>query len=145
VDIYVRYQGPPQGALLRLETCVREAAMWEEKVVIAGERFTVTDKTGKRSAQPTPLKVLGQAELLSYQYTNVEFTLQTPADAKKLADNARLRDLRLYSTARDVGCPDANDVNDAARHVLLALMRRKATIFDSMLRDADRRRTESQR
>lgn len=145
VSIYVRYQGPPQGALLRLETCVREAALWQENVLIAGERFTVTDKTGKRSSQPTPLKVLGQAEQLTYEYTNVEFTLQTPADAKKLADNARLRDMRLYSTAKDVGCPDANDVNDAARHALLALMRKRASIFDALLREADRWQTESQR
>jgi len=145
IGIHTRYQGPPTEALTRLEAVARDAALWREQVLIAGERFTVTDKTGKRSSQPTPLKVLGQAELLSYQFGNVEFTLQTPADAKKLADNTRLRELRLYSTSRDVGRPDANDVNDAARHALLALMRRKASIFDSMLRDADRRRTESQR
>lgn len=143
--VHARYQGPPAEALTRLEAVVREAALWQEDVLIAGERFTVTDKTGKRSAQPTPLKVLGAAEQLAYQYTNVEFTLQSPADAKKLADNARLRDLDFYTSASDVSCPDANDVNDAARHALLGLMRRRASVFDALLKDADRRRTESQR
>lgn len=141
----LRYQGPPAEALHRLESLVREVALWHEDVLIAGERYTVTAETGKRSAQPTPLKVLGQAEQLTYQYANVEFILQTPADAKKLASNERLRDLRFYTRASDVNRPDANDVNDAARHALLALARRRASIFDELLRAADRRRTESQR
>ena len=143
--LFDRYQGPPEGALLRLETLLRDAALWHQAVVIAGERFTVTDKTGKRSAQPTPLKVLGMAELLATQFADVEFTLQSPADAKKLAPNDVLRDMGFYTRASDVGLRDANDVNDAARHALLALMRRKASAFDELLRDADRRRTESQR
>lgn len=142
---FLRFQGAPDLALQRLEALVREAALWRWDVLIAGERFTVTDQTGKRSAQPTPLKVLGAAEQLTYQYTNAEFTLQTPADAKKLADNRRLRDLGFYTLASDVDRPDANDVNDAARHALLALMRRRASVFDELLRAADRRRTESQR
>lgn len=140
-----RYQGPPAEALYRLELLVREAALRHGGILIAGERYTVTAETGKRSAQPTPLKVLGQAEQLTYQYTNVEFILQTPADAKKLASNERLRDLGFYTHPRDVNCPDANDVNDAARHALLALARRRASIFDELLRTADRRKTESQR
>lgn len=142
---FTRYQGSHTEALRRLESVVRDAALWQESILIAGERFTVTGQTGKRSAQPLPLQVLGAAEQLAYQYANVEFTLQTPADAKKLTSNERLRDVGFYTRASDVGCPDANDVNDAARHALLALMRRKASIFDELLRAADRRRTESQR
>ena len=143
--VYTRYQGPPGAALQLLELAVREAALWQENVLIAGERFTVTDKTGKRTAQPTPLKVLGAAEQLSYEYANVEFTLQSPADAKKLAPNDVLRDLGFYTRASDVERPDANDVNDAARHALLGLMRKRASVFDALLRAADRRNTESQR
>lgn len=141
----LRYQGPPAEALHRLESLVREVALWNEDVLVAGERYTVTAETGKRSAQPTPLKVLGQAEALTYSYTNVEFILQTPADAKKLMSNERLRDVGFYTHPSDVNRPDANDVNDAARHALLALARRKASIFDELLRAADRRKTESQR
>jgi hypothetical protein len=145
VSVRTRYQGPPSEALQRLEDVVRSAALWRQDVLIAGERFTVTDRTGKRTSQPTPLKVLGAAEQLAYQYTNVEFTLQSPADAKKLASNDVLRDVGFYTRASDVGCPDANDVNDAARHALLGLMRRKASVFDTLLLAADKRRTESQR
>lgn len=145
VDLFLRFQGQPHEALRKLEHFVRDAAQWHEDVLIAGERFTTTDKTGKRSAQPTPLKVLGAAEQLTYEYTNVEFTLQTPADAKRLAPNVRLRELGFYTRADVVGRPDANDVNDAARHALLALMRRRAVAFDALLLEADRRRTESQR
>lgn len=141
----LRYQGPPEEALARLETLIREVALWREDVLIAGERYTTTQRTGKRSAQPTPLRVLGAAEQLTYQYTNVEFTLQSPADAKKLAPNDVLRDLGIYTRASDVERPDANDVNDAARHALLALMRRQTSIFDALLQAADKRRTESQR
>lgn len=142
---FTRYQGPHPEALQRLESLVRNAALWQEAVLIAGERFTVTDQTGKRSAQPLPLQVLGAAEQLTYQYANVEFTLQSPADAKKLAPNERLRAVGFYTRASDVDCPDANDVNDAARHALLGLLCRRASVFDELLRDADRRQTESQR
>lgn len=144
-DIAFRSQSDPKTALHQLEQIVRTAALWQENVLIAGERFTVTDKTGKRTAQPTPLKVLGAAEQLTYQYTNTEFILQSPADAKKLANNARLRELGFYTRASDVGRPDANDVNDAARHALLALARRKASIFDALLLAAELRQAEAQR
>lgn len=139
------YQGEPNEAIKRLESLVRDAGLWQEKILIAGERYTTTDRTGKRSAQPTPLRVLGAAEQLAYTYTNVEFTLQTPADAKKLASDQRLRDVGFWTLPRAVGRPDANDVNDAARHALLALLRYRASIFDALLREADRRQTESQR
>lgn len=143
--MHARYQGEPAGAIHQIEEIIRQAALWQERVLIAGERYTTTDRTGKRSSQPTPLRVLGAAEQLTYSYTNVEFTLQQPADAKKLAPNDVLRDLEFYTSAGDVGCRDANDVNDAARHALLGLARRKTSIFDALLREADRRRTESQR
>lgn len=145
VDPFLRVQCEPSRALHKLEEFVRNAALWQENVVVAGERYTTTDRTGKRSSQPTPLRVLGAAEQLSYQYANVEFTLQQPADAKKLAPNDVLRDLGFYTRAGDVDRPDANDVNDAARHALLALARRKISAFDHLFYEADRRRTESQR
>lgn len=145
VDCFLRFQGDAPEALHRMEKAIREITVWGDNVVIAGERFTTTDKTGKRSSQPTPLRVLGAAEQLSYQYTNVEFTLQSPADAKKLMPNARLRELGFYTSADLVGRPDANDVNDAARHALLGLVRRRASSFDAILIAADLRKTESQR
>ena len=133
LGIQARVQTFPANALLELERLVRQAALWEERVLIAGERFTTTDRTGKRSAQPTPQRVLGAAEQLTYQYTNVEFTLQTPADAKKFASNRTLRDLGFYTLPGVVNRPDANDVNDAARHAVLALARRRASVYDSYL------------
>lgn len=140
-----RHQGTPEKMLQRLESLVRESALWDEDVLIAGERYTTTDRTGKRSAQPLPQRVLGAAEQLSYSYTNVEFTLQSPADAKKIAPNEFLRDAGFYSRGDDVGCRDANDVNDAARHVLLALARRRASIFDLIVSAVESRRGHSQR
>lgn len=145
VDVFLRYQGVPPDALHQLEKVVRDVNVWNEPTLIAAERFTTTDRTGKRSSQPTPQRVLGAAEQLTYAYTNVEFILQQPADAKKLASNDRLRELGFYTRADLVGRPDANDVNDAARHALLALAHRRAAIFDALLLEADRRRTESQR
>lgn len=129
----------------KLEEVVRQAALWQEDVLIAGERYTTTDRTGKRSAQPLPLRVLGSAEQLSYSYANVEFTLQAPADAKKIAPNEFLRDAGFYTLPGDVGCPDANDVNDAARHALLALARRRALAFDLVVQAVEQRRGHSQR
>lgn len=143
--IIARYQGQPGMVLEKLEHMIRQAALWQEGVYLAGERYTTTDQTGKRSSQPLPLRVLGSAEQLSYSYANVEFVLQQPADAKKLAPNDFLRDAGFYSTGGDVSCPDANDVNDAARHVLLALARKRASIFDLVVAGVEHRRGHSQR
>lgn len=137
VIIAGRYQGPPDEALACLRRALDDAREFDESVILAGERFTTTNKTAKRSAQPTPLKVLGAAELLAASYERVKFTLQSPADAKKLAPNDVLRDFGFYSRASDVGCRDANDVNDAARHALLALLRFRPSVFDDLLRRAE--------
>lgn len=145
VHVQSRFQGAHEVALMKLEEVVRYAATWREQVLIAGERYTTTDRTGKRSAQPLPQRVLGAAEQLTYSYTNAEFILQSPADAKKLAPNEFLRDAGFYSRGEDVGCRDANDVNDAARHVLLALARKRASVFDVIVSAVEQRRGHSQR
>lgn len=140
-----RFQGHAAEALGTLRRFAEAAHLLEESLVIVGERFTVTDRTGKRTSQPLPLKILGAVEAIADQSDNVTFSLQTPADAKKLAPNDVLRNVGFYTRPVDVSCPDANDVNDAARHVLLALATRYASVFDQLLREADLRATESQR
>jgi hypothetical protein len=60
------------------------------------------------------------------------FVEQAPAAAKKIAPNSVLRSMGLLATAKQVGQRDANDVNDAARHAVLLLATRFATVYQCM-------------
>ena len=46
----------------------------------------------------------------------------TPAESKKMSDEL-LKRLGLWFTGKDVGQPDANDVNSATKHILFFLSR----------------------
>lgn len=136
VRVHLRFQGPPSEAYAHLESVLDVAHDERSGVIIACERFTSSARTGQLSAQPTAQHVIGVIERLSSDYGQT-LVMQQPGDAKKLTLNDDLRRLGLYTTARDVGRRDANDVNDAARHALLALGRFKSTVYDALLRSAE--------
>jgi hypothetical protein len=58
---------------------------------------------------------------------------QTPAEAKKIASDTFLRRAGLWTLPREVDQLDANDVNDAMRHAVLALARRHARLYEALL------------
>lgn len=133
---YGVYQGPPTGALKLLARVLQLTRDAEEDALVAAERYTVTGKTGLRSAQPIPLQVIGQAALVASDF-GVRFILQNPSDAKRIAPNELLRRVGHYVRPSEVGYPDANDANDAARHALLCLAKNRATLFDALLGSDD--------
>lgn len=128
-----RYQGPPDEVLRALEVELRSAQDNLVSMIMAVERFTVMPNSGRMSQQPIPLQVIGQLETLATRY-DAAFMLQAPGDAKKFCSNAQLKQFGFWSTSKMVGCPDANDVNDAARHAVLALAKTRATTYDALLR-----------
>lgn len=130
-----RYQGPPEVVLSTLETELKAAHDNLVAILMAVERYTVMPNAGRMSQQPVPLQVIGQLETLARHY-DAAFILQAPGDAKKFCTNAQLRQFNLWTTPKMVNCPDANDVNDAARHALLALAKTRTTAYDVLLRSS---------
>lgn len=130
-----------------LQTDVSTAVNWLEEtlyainkgpegVLVACERYTVTPETGKRSQQPTALQAIGVIKILVERF-NSRFVMMPPGDVKVFAPNTLLKRLGFFTTPKEVGCPDANDVNDAARHATISLARFKASVFDAMLAATD--------
>lgn len=127
-------QGEPTACFERLDDVVRRLVELEADVVIGCERFVNLGggPRHRRTAQHDAER--GVALLLDLgRRLGVPVDLQAPVDAKRLAPNVRLRALGLYVTPSDVNAPDANDANDAVRHALLAMARRRALAFERLL------------
>jgi hypothetical protein len=131
---FAAYQGTATGALSALDALLAalRADPTRPTVVIAVERFVTTGETARHTRQGAAQEVLGVVHRLAESF-DCDVVLQTPADAKRIAPNALLRELGLLVTRDEVGQPDADDVNDAARHAVLCLARRFASIFDRLL------------
>lgn len=86
----------------------------------------------RRTAQPTAQQTIGIVAQLA-RFHGWAFRLQAPADVKALVPNSLLRDLDLWTTARDVEQRDANDANDSCRHALATLAFHRASLFDRLL------------
>lgn len=134
IEASSRYQGPPDDVLGKLTVELEAARQNLVKVVIAVERFTVMPATSRMSQQPVPQQVIGKLATLAATYAVDKFFTQSPGDAKKFCPNKQLRQFDFWSTGKTVSCPDANDVNDAARHAVLALATTRATAYDALLR-----------
>lgn len=128
-----RYQGPPGVVLERLETELEAARRALVVTIVAVERFTSLPSAGRMTHQPVPQQVVGQLEVLAERY-GAEFILQAPGDAKKFCSNDQLRRYNFWTTPKMVDQPDANDVNDAARHAVLALAKRRTTAYEVLLK-----------
>jgi hypothetical protein len=132
---FARWQEPHTEALTRLTSLLGQLQYTQPPTttfVIAAERFIGAGSHGPRTHQPVAQRVCGQLEALAAELS-VELVWQSPADAKRFAPNERLRSLGLYTSRGEVNQPDANDVNDAARHALLLLARRFAAHFEDLL------------
>ena len=87
------------------------------------EAFFITRETAKKSQAPWSLKLIGVADYLCDLYGVDPVILQTPADAKKFASDARLKALGWYSGG-------AGHADDAARHLMLYLAKTKSPHLD---------------
>lgn len=125
-------QGDPTSQLELLEHRLEAARAQDADAHIACERYTVSARTGKLTQQSTPQRVIGRVETLAEKF-DATFTLQSPGDAKAFCSNELLRRIGFWSKPSDVGCRDANDVNDAARHAVLMLAKTRASVFDRLI------------
>lgn len=79
---------------------------------IVGERFDLRPHN-QFLADLTPVRVNA---VMDYA-TDGGVHYQTPTQAKTLVRDVTLKALGFWPTGRSVGCPDADDVRDAARHL----------------------------
>lgn len=83
--------------------------------MVAIERFTIAGRTLGKSRQTDALEIIGVTKFLGWKY-DVQVDLQSPADAKNVWTDKRLREEGLWRTNRHV--------RDALRHALLGHQRR---------------------
>lgn len=134
IEASQRYQGHPDDVLRALENELEAALLNQVTVIMAVERFTVMPNAGRMTQQTVPQQIIGRLEALAVKYEIESFRLQSPGDAKKFCSNAQLRQFNFWSTGKTVNRPDANDVNDAARHAVFALATTRASAYDALLR-----------
>lgn len=128
---FAAHQGDQVAMLGVLTRLLRRCAAEGATVVIGCERY-VSSGGRARTHQSVPQQVIGQVIGLAESF-GYHVTLQTPADAKRVAPNELLRRLGFHVSRADVNQRDANDVNDAARHAVLILVTRFATVFERLL------------
>jgi hypothetical protein len=86
--------------------------------VVAVERFTITPKTATNSAAPWSLEVIGQTRWIFAQAApGRALVMQSPADAKTIFPNARLKELGLWHRG------GKGHALDALRHAALVAHR----------------------
>lgn len=77
------------------------------------ERYTITSATAKKTQQTWSLELIGITRFLCLVHSAGDMTLQSPADAKNFASNARLKSIGLWHVG------GAGHALDAIRHGLL--------------------------
>lgn len=96
--------------------CVVRHSLFQRPTALAElivERFNITAKTAKNSAQPEALEVIGMMRYIAHN-DGIPFHLQNRADRKRVSDDM----LRRVGWFSSIGCGHSND---AARHVLVRL------------------------
>lgn len=84
-------------------------------MVVVTEKFTISQRTVKTALSLDALDINGWLTLES-QRRGFELVVQTPAQAKSFATDAKLKALDWYYKTKD------GHANDAARHLLVYLM-----------------------
>lgn len=81
------------------------------------ERYTITPETIKKSRQTDALEIIGALKFFAKHY-NTGWAMQTPAEAKSFATDAKLRRMGWYQQG-------LGHANDASRHLLCYAVRNK--------------------
>jgi hypothetical protein len=115
------------GRFTSLQLPREDALPWVKGILLANddlkcainvlcERYIIGRNTARMTQQTDALEVIGTVRYLCSEIACASFNLQTSADAKTVTSDAQLRDIDWHQPAR----PHAND---AARHVLLGMLR----------------------
>ena len=80
------------------------------------EDFVISQRTIKTTPQKDPLRIIGWLDIWC-EKKDVEFVLQTAAQAKSFATDAKLRHLGWFTSEGE------GHANDASRHLLVYLVR----------------------
>ena len=107
-----------EGELPAAKFLQSAASLIENKKVdaVACERFIISSQTGKLSQAPWSLEQIGVLRFLC-ERSNIDFTLQNAADAKRFASDERLKSMSWEKP------PGAGHARDAQRHLLLYLVK----------------------
>ncbi len=97
---------------------------------IVMEKFTITLATAKKSPQLDPLYIIGHIEAIA-ERDGITFATQTPAQAMSFATNEKLKAVGWYK-------PGAGHDNDAARHLMLWLIKHPPAKSDLLQELADK-------
>jgi hypothetical protein len=81
--------------------------------IIVAERYVITAETLRKTRQTTALEVIGFLRAHAF-WSQAEFYLQAPSDAKHFTTDAQLRAIGWYKTGK-------GHANDASRHLRLWL------------------------
>lgn len=99
------------------QLCVQLQRLVQVVDLVVAERFTINQRTVRNTQAPWSLEVIGAVRYVTgLQPFPVPFELQSPADAKTFATDAKLRERGWWT-------PGKPHANDAARHALLAIAR----------------------
>lgn len=96
---------------------------WSNFIVVC-ESFV--PRPGVRTWQPDALEVIGAIRYACYKYGH-PFELQTPAQAKQFATDAKLRKIGWHRST------EGGHENDARRHLLLGMVRHNAIDLEPFL------------
>lgn len=83
---------------------------------VACERYVIGTNTAKKSRQPAAAALIGVLKEHSRPLNNIIFEQQNASEAKKLGNNVFLKRIEWFN-------PGKGHANDAARHILLFLLR----------------------
>ncbi len=131
-ELITAWQGPANDAVTAVEILLGHYRY--DAITVACERY-VQRRAGRATEQPTAQRVSGAVERLAADH-NAYFHLQGASEAWAAASNEFLRKVGMWTPARDVGRPDADDANMATRHALLGLMTYHAQLFEMILLEA---------
>ena len=104
---------------------------------VAVEKFIMTPGAGRKAGASNTAPLVGEVRSITTRYLDVAFAEQTSADAARGFPNPLLRRLGLNVTPKRVGQKDANDANSAVRHALLWVMRNRADIITTLMKNVN--------
>lgn len=126
-------QASPDVVIAELASILSRREHLDNFTYIGCERFVSLPRKGYHTNQPATQTVIGRVSQLVGAYANLELLLQSPADARHLMSDQKMRELGVWITPKRVGQRDANDANMAVRHAMLVMMTHNRNDYKALL------------